>query len=411
MQLLDRTRSNPLSDGPHHALCYLDLDQFKLVNDTCGHVAGDEFLRQVGQLLQSHVRQRDTLARLGGDEFGLLMEHCSLEEAMGVARKLSSAIAGYRFLWEDKSFHIGVSIGLVCVDETTADMSALLRAADSACYVAKDLGRNRIHIHQDDDEALATRHGEMQWAARLPRALDEDRFQLYFQPIVPVADGETGVQHFELLLRMQDETGKMVLPSVFLTAAERYRLSSRLDRWVIGTAFRWFADHQTQLTHPFVCSINLSGCSLDDVGFLEFVKAQFKLRRIPPERICFEVTETVAITNLSDAKVLIQSLKQLGCHFALDDFGSGLSSYAYLKNLPVDFLKIDGVFVKDMLQDPMDLAMVKSINEIGHVMGKHTIAEFVESEAILERLRSIGVDYAQGFGIGRPQPIDRMLAL
>ena len=393
-----------------NALCYLDLDQFKLVNDTCGHVAGDEFLRQVAQLLQSHVRQRDTLARLGGDEFGLLMERCSLGEALGVAQKLSSAVAEHRFVWEDKSFSIGVSIGLVCVDETAADMPALLSAADSACYVAKDLGRNRIHVHQEDDEALATRHGEMQWAARLPRALDEDRFQLYFQPIISVAGNMGEVQHFELLLRMLDETGQVVLPSVFLPAAERYSLSGRLDRWVVATAFRWLSHHQAQLLRPFICSINLSGRSLDDEGFLEYVKAQFKQWRISHANICFEITETVAITNLSDAKILIQSLKALGCRFALDDFGSGLSSFAYLKNLAVDFLKIDGVFVKDMLRDPMDMAMVKSINEIGHVMGKRTIAEFVENEAILEKLRAIGVDYAQGYAIGRPQPIDSMLA-
>ena len=406
---LGRVLETARAEGTGNALCYLDLDQFKLVNDTCGHVAGDEFLRQAAQLLQSHVRQRDTLARLGGDEFGLLMERCLLEEAMGVAQKLSAAIAEHRFVWEDKSFNIGVSIGLVCVDETAADLPALLSAADSACYVAKDLGRNRIHVHQEDDEALATRHGEMQWAARLPRALDEDRFQLYFQPIVPLAGDDDKVQHFELLLRMQDEKGQMVLPSVFLPAAERYSLSNRLDRWVIATAFRWLADHQKRLHRSYMCSINLSGRSLDDAGFLEYVKAQFGQWHIGHGNICFEITETVAITNLSDAKTLIQSLKGLGCRFALDDFGSGLSSFAYLKNLPVDFLKIDGVFVKDVLQDPMDMAMVKSINEIGHVMGKRTIAEFVESAAILEKLRAIGVDYAQGYGVGRPQPIDELI--
>ena len=406
---LARVLETARAEVTENALCYLDLDQFKLVNDTCGHVAGDEFLRQAAQLLQSHVRQRDTLARLGGDEFGLLMERCSLEEAVGVAQKLSAAIAEHRFVWEDKSFNIGVSIGLVCVDETAADLPALLSAADSACYVAKDLGRNRIHVHQEDDDAQATRHGEMQWAARLPRALDEERFQLYFQPIVQVAGDENEVQHFELLLRMQDEKGQTVLPSVFLPAAERYSLSNRLDRWVIEKAFGWLADHQEHLNRSYVCSINLSGRSLDDAGFLEYVKAQFGQWHIAHENICFEIPETVAITNLSDAKILIQSLKALGCRFALDDFGSGLSSFAYLENLPVDFLKIDGVFVKDMLQHPMDMAMVKSINEIGHVMGKRTIAEFVESEAILEKLRAIGVDYAQGYGVGRPQPIDKSI--
>ena len=408
---LARVVETARAEKTQNVLCYLDLDQFKLVNDTCGHVAGDEFLRQIGHLLQSHVRQRDTLARLGGDEFGLLMERCSQDEALGVAKKLSSAVAEHRFLWEDKSFNIGVSIGLVGVDETSGDTPRLISAADAACYGAKELGRNRVHVHQEDDATLAARHGEMQWAARLPRALDECRFQLYCQPIRAVQGGERVVHHFELLLRMLDEAGQVTLPNVFLPAAERYSLSSQLDRWVIAAAFQWLAEHRSQLAAGLVCSINLSGRSLDDVGFLDFVREQLEQRAIGPEQICFEITETVAIANLSNAKALIQSLKVLGCRFALDDFGSGLSSFAYLKTLPVDYLKIDGVFVKDMLDDPMDLAMVKSINEMGHVMGKQTIAECVESEAVLEKLRAVGVDYAQGWGIGRPQPIDMLLEL
>ncbi len=404
--ILERTRS----EGAEHALMYFDMDQFKLVNDTCGHVAGDELLRQLGQLLQTHVRQQDTLARLGGDEFGLIMEHCSLGEAARVAGELIRTIAEFRFAWEDRSFSIGVSIGLVAINEASENVTVLLSAADTACYMAKEQGRNRVHVHREDDEALERRHGEMRWAAGLPQALEEDRFQLYFQQIVPVVGHKNEAEHYELLVRMEDDGGNMILPGVFLPATERYNLSGRLDRWVISTAFRWFADHPANLERLFLCAINLSGLSLGDEKFLAFVKAQFKKWRVPPEKICFEITETVAITNLTDATVFIQSLKELGCRFALDDFGSGLSSFAYLKNLPVDFLKIDGIFVKDILDDPMDLAMVRSINEIGQVMGKQTIAEFVENEAILEKLREIGVDYAQGYGISRPEPLEKLLA-
>jgi diguanylate cyclase (GGDEF)-like protein/PAS domain S-box-containing protein len=404
--ILEWTRS----EGAQNALLYFDLDQFKLVNDTCGHVAGDELLRQLGKLLQAHVRQQDTLARLGGDEFGLIMEHCSLGEAARVAGELIKTIAEFRFAWEGRIFNIGVSIGLVAINEASENVTVLLSAADTACYMAKEQGRNRVHVHHEDDEALERRHGEMRWAVDLPRALEEDRFQLYFQQIVPVEGHKDEAEHYELLVRMEDEAGNMVLPGAFLPVTERYNLSGRLDRWVISTAFRWFADHPAHLERLFLCAINLSGLSLGDEKFLAFVKAQFKKWRVPPEKLCFEITETVAITNLTDATVFIQSLKELGCRFALDDFGSGLSSFAYLKNLPVDFLKIDGIFVKDILDDPMDLAMVRSINEIGQVMGKQTIAEFVENDAILEKLREIGVDYAQGYGISRPEPLEKLLA-
>jgi EAL domain-containing protein (putative c-di-GMP-specific phosphodiesterase class I) len=275
--------------------------------------------------------------------------------------------------------------------------------------MAKDQGRNRIHIHQEDDTELARRHGEMQWAARLPRALEEDRFHLYLQPIVPVIASDADVTCYELLLRMQDEQGKIVSPGVFLPASERYNLATRIDRWVIGTLFEWLARHQTRL--PFLprFSVNLSGLSLSDKAFLSFVIERFKEFDIPGDRVCFEITETVAISNLVDATSFIKALKQVGSLFALDDFGSGLSSFGYLKHLPVDMLKIDGMFVKDILDDPIDLAMVRSINEIGKVMGKQTIAEFVENRAILNKLRDIGVDYAQGYGIGRPRPIGELL--
>ena len=387
-----------------NALCYLDLDQFKLVNDTCGHVAGDELLRQISKLLQENVRHRDTVARLGGDEFGLLMEHCSLIEARQVADKLVKAVSDYNFLWEKKLFNIGVSIGLITVNESSPNIDALLSAADTACYMAKEQGRGRIHVYLEDDEELAKRHDEMQWASLLPRALEEDRFQLYLQQIAPVASEHVEGVHYEVLLRMKDK--QLVLPEAFLPAADRYNLSSKLDRWVIAATFRWILDHPAHLERLYLCSINLSGHSLNDETFLKFVHQEFEKSPVPREKICFEITETVAIANLSRTASFMKALKTKGCRFSLDDFGSGLSSFAYLKNLPVDFLKIDGVFVKDILDDPLNFAMVKSINEIGHVMGKQTIAEFVENEAILEKLREIGVDYAQGYGIDRPRPIE-----
>jgi diguanylate cyclase (GGDEF)-like protein/PAS domain S-box-containing protein len=406
-QRLKRVLETARSASTENALCYLDLDQFKLVNDTCGHVAGDELLRQVGKLLQDNVRHRDTVARLGGDEFGLLMEHCSLIESEQVAEKLVRVISEHKFLWENRHFSVGVSIGLVAVNETSADMNGLLSAADTACYMAKDRGRNRIHVYQEDDEEIAKRHGEMQWAIRLPRAVEEGRFRLYFQPMMSVAGGHDEGAHYEVLLRMNGE--HIVLPKIFFAAADRYNLSSRLDRWVISTTFGWIVDHPDHLESLYLCAINLSGHSLNDETFLEFVRRQFAEFPIPPEKICFEITETVAISNLTRVAEFMKSLKAQGCKFSLDDFGSGLSSFAYLKSLPVDFLKIDGAFVKDILSDSLDLAMVRSINEIGQVMGKQTIAEFVESEAILDKLREIGVDYAQGYGIKRPRPIEEIL--
>lgn len=409
-RLLKRVQDTAHSEATENALCYLDLDQFKLINDTSGHVAGDEVLRQLGQLLKKHIRRRDTLARLGGDEFGLLMEHCSVNEARQVAENLIKVVGDFSFSWEGHSFSIGVSVGLVAVNIESDGVDGVLSAADSACYVAKEQGRNRVHFHQAGDEKLAIRRGEMQWAVRLPRALAKDSFQLYFQEIMPLEDDNYNqVSHYELLLRMKGDEGKLSLPGNFLPAAERYNLSDKLDRWVINHAFSWFQNHPSHLEKMNICSINLSGSSLSNKTFLPFVIQALESSGIPSRKICFEITETSAIVNLTSATTFIKELKQLGCRFALDDFGSGFSSFAYLKNLPVDFLKIDGMFVKDILDDPIDLAMVKSINEIGHVMGKQTIAEFVENDAILERLREIGVDYAQGYGIGKPRPLNGLL--
>ena len=405
---LNRVIETARTDGAEHALCYLDLDQFKVINDTCGHEAGDELLRRLGDLLQQRTRKRDTLARLGGDEFGVLMEHCSLTQAQRVANGLRETVEGFRFIWEDRSFDIGVSIGLVSITEVTESMPNILSAADRACYAAKDNGRNRVHVYHEGDAELARRHGEIQWVTRIPQALEEHRFHLVYQPIVPLDSVLSEGEHHELLIRMEDEERRIVEPGAFLPAAERYNLSVKIDRWVTGKALAWLKGNPKRLKSLSLCTINLSGRSLGDEEFLEFIIRQFDETNIPPAKICFEVTETAAIANLVNATRFMQALKKLGCRFALDDFGSGLSSFAYLKNLPVDFLKIDGTFVKNIVDNSIDLAVVKSINEIGQAMGKRTIAEHVENAAILEKLKlpEIGVDYAQGYGIARPRPIE-----
>lgn len=394
-------------DGSEHALCYLDLDQFKVVNDTCGHVVGDELLRQLGDLLRKHTRRNDFVARLGGDEFGVLMTYCSLNEAFRASENLRDLIKDFRFVWEDKSFTIGVSIGISAINRLNGNAVDLLKEADVACYAAKDKGRNRVHIFRPDDEELAIRHGEMQWVDRINQGLKHHRFCLYGQPIVSIDHADEGM-HFETLVRYQDEEGRIIAPGAFLPAAERYNLASALDRWVIAHLFEWIATKPNFLETLSLCSVNLSGLSLSDETMLAFISEQFSKWAIPADKICFEVTETAAIANLAYATKFINQLKEQGCLFSLDDFGSGLSSFAYLKNLPVDFLKIDGLFVKDILDDKVDLAMVKSINEVGHVMGKKTIAEFVENEQIFNLLSVLGVDYAQGYGIGKPVPLDEL---
>jgi len=398
-----------------HVLCYLDLDQFKIVNDTCGHVAGDELLCEVANLFQAHIRSYDTLARLGGDEFGILLNDCSLETALLIANKLLEAAQKFRFLWkQDKVFNLSVSIGLVEIKVDTQNMNNVLSAADAACYVAKNQGRNRVHIYQADDIELAKQYGEMQWVGRITQALEDNRFRLYYQSIVPVTCTESLTEHYEILLRLIDETGKLISPMAFIPAAERYNLMQTLDRWVIHTFFtnlaqcgnaQWHHYPFLANTHRCLYTINLSGASINDDKFIDFVCDQFAIHQIPPQAICFEITETVAIKNLSKAAGFIRTLKEFGCCFALDDFGSGMSSFAYLKNLPVDYLKIDGSFIKHIVEEPIDLAMVDAINKIGQVMGIQTIAEFVENNAILEVIQNLGVNYAQGYGVGKPVPL------
>ncbi len=402
-QLFASSRGNEVE----HALCFMDLDQFKLINDTCGHIAGDELLRQLSRVLQGAVRQNDTLARLGGDEFGVLMEHCSLDQAHRVAESLLKSIQEYQFVWEGKYFHVGVSIGLVAITHQTTSLSELLKQADAACYMAKDLGRNRIHEYHIEDSGLAQRQGEMLWVNRISQALEENRLCLYAQPIVPL-DHSTQ-EHYELLVRMVEEDGTIIQPGDFLPAAERYDLISKIDEWVMNNAFKLLSTHVEFVDQiDFIC-INLSGASLTSGAFLDSIFMNLNKAGFTPDKICFEVTETVAISNLSAAITFIRLLKDTGFRFALDDFGSGLSSFGYLKNLPVDFLKIDGMFVKDIVDDPIDYAMVKSINEIGQVMGMQTIAEFVENDEIMQKLRLIGVDFAQGYGVGKPQPLEELI--
>jgi diguanylate cyclase (GGDEF)-like protein len=407
---LKRALQSAQQSGATHAMLYIDLDQFKVVNDTCGHVAGDELLRQLATVLQKRIRGQDTLVRLGGDEFGVLLEDCAPENTTVVANSLLNIVQEFRFVWEDKSFVIGASIGVVVVDKDSKSIADIMSAADAACYSAKDAGRNRIHVFGRHDTTIIDRYGEMQWVTRINEALERDRFQLFCQQIIPVSDAD-GSQPglIEILVRMQDENGKLVPPGAFIPAAERFNLMTSLDRWVVKTTFAWLSGNMHFTARLDKCSINLSGQSISDAQFLDYLLDLLSETAVPAEKICFEITETAAITNLSKATQFISMLKEMGCSFALDDFGSGLSSFAYLKNLPVDYLKIDGSFVKDIVDDPIDAAMVRSINEIGHVMGKQTIAEFVENEQILEMLQQIGVDYAQGYGIDKPKPLEQFV--
>ncbi len=389
--------------GRPHALCYLDLDQFKLVNDTCGHLAGDELLKQIAELLQQRLCQADVLARLGGDEFGLLLHDCELDHAHRVADALCAALRRHRFEWEGNVFTVGVSIGVVDLDAGSTP-AALLAAADAACYVAKDEGRNRVHSVYPQDRQFARRNDQMQWATRIQRALDEARFELSFQRIKALSTEEADMA--ELLLCMVGEEGERIAPGVFLPAAERFNMMPAIDRAVVQLAFGLLAERQPVGRGRIArFTVNLSGQSLSDDQFLDYVLEQLDTSGADPLRICFEITETAVIANLGRARRFIEALRRRGCRFALDDFGSGLSSYAYLRALPVDYLKIDGMFVRQMCRDAVDYSMVESINQVGHVMGIRTIAEYVEEEAVMEALRDMGVDYVQGFGVHRPEPL------
>jgi diguanylate cyclase (GGDEF)-like protein/PAS domain S-box-containing protein len=389
-----------------HAVLILDLDQFRVVNDTGGHGAGDMLLQQIARMIHSKTHTGDVLARLGSDEFGLLLEGCSLKKAEAVGRELLKVIRINRLEWEGQRFNVTASVGVVPVGKHSHSVSDVMSAANTACNVAKEQGRNRIHLFRHDDVELGRRQGEMRWIGRIHDAFESGRFSLYYQPLQPLfAEADERPWHYEILLRMRDEDGKFVPPPTFLSAAERYSLMPTIDRWVVRSTLSWLAGAPEHLEQLSLCSINLSGHSVTDENFLAFLRDQFRLYPVPADRICFEITETAAVSHLGKAARFIEVLKESGCRFALDDFGSGMSSFGYLKNLPVDFLKIDGSFVRDIVDNEINLAMVRSINDIGHVMGKLTIAEFVEDKATLEKLRLLGVDYAQGYGIGRPAPL------
>ncbi|WP_409269074.1 EAL domain-containing protein [Pseudomonas sp. KCJK9044] len=401
---LEQVLNDLARQNGRHSLMFLDLDQFKLVNDTCGHAAGDELLRHICAVLQACLRESDTLARLGGDEFGVLLENCPAEQAERIAEHLRQSVQSLHFVWKGRPFVTTVSIGLVHMAQAPGTLEASLRAADMACYMAKEKGRNRVQVYHVDDSELSMRFGEMAWIQRLHVALEENRFCLYAQEIAALKTLE-GPGHIEILLRLHDEGGRTILPDSFIPAAERYGLMTALDRWVVRNVFQVIRQclDEGREGPLSMCAINLSGSSIGDDKFLEYLQRLFAEYSIPPRLICFEITETSAIANLGSAIRFINELKGLGCKFSLDDFCAGMSSFAYLKHLPVDFLKIDGSFVKDMLDDPVNRAMVEVINHIGHVMGKRTIAEFVETPLIEQALQEIGVDYAQGYLIERPQ--------
>lgn len=393
-------------EGKPCSLLYLDLDQFRIINDTCGHIAGDQLLIQLAGVLASNIGETDMLARLGGDEFGVLLDNCDRISAARIAEKLRCAVANFTFIWNGRPFATSASIGLVSFDDHGMTPAEMLSQADEACYVAKDEGRNRVRSYEAGDEALGLRHSEMEWVGLIRQALVEDRFVLFLQPIGLVNSTNEPCTHYEFLLRMHDTDGQLVLPMAFIPAAERFGLMPLLDRWVIRAVTEVVAAQMRfgAVTSKSRFAVNLSGASLADLELPQYIASCLKEAGIPPEVICFEITETVAIGNLSSAINLIKEVKQLGCKFSLDDFGSGMSSFSYLKQLPVDYLKIDGSFVRNIATDEIDRAIVVSINEIGHLMGLSTIAEFVEDENIMKELRLIGVDYAQGYYVGRPVP-------
>jgi len=402
-QFLDRTKT----DRTQHVMLYIDMDNFKIINDTCGHMAGDQLLQQITDLLERKLRRGDVLSRLGGDEFGIILDSCPIDVAEKIAKSICLDISEYNFIWESHVYKTAASIGLVSVNEESEDVNKILQQADSTCYAAKDFGKSRIHIYQPDDQELMQKQGEMLWVSRINKALKDNRFVLYFQTIKPLKR-EAG-KHYEVLLRMVDEQANIIPPGAFLPAAEHYDLIKKLDRWVVSSVLLWLSEHPKQYQELSVCSINLSGHSLMDQEFATFVIEQFYRYSIEPKKICFEITETAAIKNLLVASKFIEILKKEGCLFALDDFGSGMSSFGYLKQLKIDYLKIDGLFVKDIINDPIDEAMVRSINEVGHTMGLQTIAEYVENDEILNKIKEIGVDFVQGYGIAKPRPFKNLI--
>ncbi len=399
-----------VSDEVQHALMYLDLDKFKIVNDTCGHAAGDALLTQLTALMRDAVRKNDTVARLGGDEFGILMLDCPPKKAQEVAETIREEIHDFRFQWEKEVFQVGVSIGLVALTPDTAKHESVLSLADSACYAAKEGGRNRIYVYDSEDEAFAERFGEVIWANKIARGLHSDQFFLEAQRITPLLNEPGQLEHYEILIRMRDEEGRPVPPGMFLSAAENYGLMHDLDAWVVGTVLDWCRRNPSALTRIGKLAINLSGHSITNREFHARIRDDIVASGVPGEQLCFEFTETAAISNFDAARSFIQELGSLGCTFSIDDFGTGMSSFAYLKNFPVHYLKIDGVFIKQIVESHIDQAMVRSINDVGHALEMETIAEFVENDEIKETLCDIGVNYAQGYGVHKPEALETLFS-
>lgn len=396
-------RYSDVGDEPlTHVLCFVDLDHFKVVNDTCGHAAGDELLAQVARLIQTCVRSTDVVARLGGDEFAILLTSCDVSDGRVICNDIRKAIEDVRYQWDEKVYRISASIGLTLIDAGTSSIEDILNAADTACKMAKDSGRNRVHTFDVGDATLADKRHEMLWINQINNALEMKRIVLHRQSIVGLQHQNSSDTHYEILLRLKASDGQLIYPNQFLPLVERYHLGPRLDREVVSAAFDWLAAHPQELERLGTCAINLSGQSIASNDLLNFIIERLQQTGLPAEKICFEITETAAITDLENARQFIAGLKALGCRFALDDFGSGLSSFAYLKTLDVDVIKIDGMFVKDMMTDAVNLATVKSINEVARALGKQTIAEFVENEEIANELASIGVDFAQGYYFHKP---------
>lgn len=414
-QELERRLQQALQDvklhRANHVFCYMDLDQFRVINDTCGHLAGDEMLRQISMILSQRIRAEDTFARLGGDEFGLLLSYCQIEKAIEIAAQLRQMVETFRFMHEGRLFQTGISIGIVEITSDLKDVGQITRHADAACYVAKDNGRNQIHLFHPEDDVLLKRHVEMEWVMRINEAIEHNDFVLYCQGIFPLQNKELP-PFYEILIRKRDEHGGIIPPAEFLPSAERYHLMTKIDRWVIQHAFMALQPlfRMQSSISPFIVSINLSGMSLGDPQLLPYIQNCFETYDISPEHVCFEVTETSAIINIDNTIKLIRELQKMGTRFMLDDFGSGMSSFSYLKHLPVNFLKMDGAYVKDITSSKVDLAMAKAIQSVAQSMEIQTIAEYVEDEATLDCLKEMGVDYAQGFYLNRPIPLNEALA-
>jgi len=403
-RLEEGIESGHRGDG-QHVLAYLDLDRFKLVNDTSGHLAGDGMLREVAKLLRDAVRDSDTVGRLGGDEFGILLVGCPLEKARQIADDVCRAVGDHRFVWRDKIYNIGASIGLVEISRESGTLEEMLVAADTACYVAKKQGSGRVVVYSARDEALARHTGEIQWLQRLQSALKENRFHLYQQVIVP-AEGEDGGPAMEVLLRLQDESGHDLPPAEFMRAAERYRLMGLVDRWVVQTTLSALGRGAISVAPERSVAINISGQTLGDVQFLEFVVECLDSTGVTPGQVCFEIAESAVIANLDHARRFVGVLHGMGCQFALDDFGSGIGSFSNLKTLPLDYLKIDGSFIRNLARDSVNQAMVTAMIKLARTLNFKVIAEQVEDSAAEEAARRMGVDYLQGYAIGRPQPLD-----